>query len=88
VVDFSDEKGQPDTRPVLSASEIGQYAFCREAWYLARRGAPVLREQARHMQRGIDAHRQIGDRTDRILQMESVRFILGMARCSWSGSLP
>jgi hypothetical protein len=50
---------------VLSASEIGSFVFCPEAWYLERAGA------AR-----IDAHPQIGRRTDNLRAFEWLRQVL------------
>jgi len=46
-------------RPVISASEIGQYAYCPRAWWLARvkgRGS----ENVEALAFGDDAHRRHG----------------------------
>jgi hypothetical protein len=61
---------------VLSASEIGSFVFCPEAWYLERAGATRSRAGAQRLQAGIDAHRQIGRRTDNLRAFEWLRQVL------------
>jgi hypothetical protein len=52
--------------PFLTASEIGEYAFCRQAWYLRRarvRPSPIASERLSH---GLRTHREIGRKTDEL----------------------
>jgi len=51
-------------RVVLTASEIGTFAFCEEAWLLQRAGAARDAEGARRIEEGTLAHRGIGRKTD------------------------
>jgi hypothetical protein len=60
----------------LSASEIGQFGFCAQSWYLARCGVPVDREAQLRLESGTRAHRQIGRRTDLIRAAEASRVAL------------
>jgi CRISPR/Cas system-associated exonuclease Cas4 (RecB family) len=46
-------------RPVISASEIGQYAYCRRAWWLARVEGHAP-EDAEALAFGQDVHRRHG----------------------------
>lgn len=64
------------TVPVLSASEIGQFVFCRRAWHLGRRGTAMNASHQRHLHDGTSAHRHIGRRTDRLLLVGHVRVLL------------
>ena len=65
--------------PVLSASEVGQFAFCRQAWYLARRGARVDARGQERLLTGIAAHRKIGRRTDQLIATERMRSNVSIA---------
>src|SRR5262249_53239208 len=67
---------QPYPSLTLSASEIGQYAFCPQAWYLARCDMPVDREAQARLEAGTHAHRTIGRRTDLIRNADTVRAAL------------
>jgi hypothetical protein len=62
--------------PVLTASEVGTFVFCPEAWYLQRRGARQSAPAEKRLDMGIRAHREIGRVTDRVLEVESARFVL------------
>ena len=48
----------------LTASEIGSFAFCPQAWHLQRNGRPHLQQATTQQNVGIAAHRQIGRRVD------------------------
>ena len=63
-----------DTRRALTltASEIGSFAFCPQAWYLQRNGRPQLQQATTRQDAGIAAHQQIGHRVD-LLQV--IRFV-------------
>ena len=62
--------------PTLCASEIGEFAYCRQAWFLGRCNIP-LDEQARlRLEAGTRAHRHIGRRTDALRTTEQVRTAL------------
>jgi len=56
--------------PVLTASEIGTYAFCPEAWYLQRHGTAQNARGVGRLEEGIDTHRRIGVRTGRLHTVE------------------
>ena len=60
----------------LTASEVGAFVFCPEAWYLQRRGVRQAATAEERLQSGIRAHRQIGRETDRVRGVESARFVL------------
>jgi hypothetical protein len=63
----------PEELPVLSASEIGSFLFCEQAWYLERRGAARTRVAEQRLRHGRQAHRRIGQATDRLLDLERGR---------------
>jgi hypothetical protein len=65
-----------ESLPVLTASEIGAYTFCGEAWYLRRRQVPRADFGDRRLQQGTAAHRQIGKRTERLRGIERLRVVL------------
>ena len=50
--------------PLLSASEIGAFTFCPEAWYLQRRGVARNDLAEARLAAGTHAHRRLGQRTD------------------------
>jgi hypothetical protein len=54
----------PNPSWTLSASEIGAYAFCPQAWFLQRCRLPVTAETAARRDAGSRAHREIGRQTD------------------------
>ena len=49
---------------MLTASEIGAYAFCRQAWFLQRCGAPASPDAELRLAAGGGAHRALGRRAD------------------------
>ncbi len=53
-----------DDLVVLTASEIGSFAYCEEAWALQRAGAARDADGARRLEEGTFAHRGIGRKTD------------------------
>ena len=65
-----------DPSLVLSASEIGSFVFCPEAWYLERAGAPRAPAGAQALRAGIAAHHQIGRKTDNLRALEWLRQVL------------
>jgi hypothetical protein len=72
-------QGHPAARselPTLTASEVGTFVFCPEAWYLQRRHARQSATAEKRLEIGIQAHRQIGHETDRLLKVQSVRLVL------------
>ena len=54
----------PERSWTLSASEIGAYTFCPQAWFLQRCRLPVTAETEARRQAGSQAHREIGLQTD------------------------
>src|SRR5690349_7694857 len=54
----------PRARLVLTASEIGAYTFCPQAWYLQRHEQPRSRVGEERLRSGAAAHRSIGQRVD------------------------
>ena len=63
----------PDRSPTLTASEIGAFAFCPQAWYLERCRLPVSEEAREWRRAGRQAHRAIGRRTDLVRAADAVR---------------
>jgi hypothetical protein len=60
----------------ITASELGSFAFCPQAWYLQRRRVPVTAEAEAHRETGRIAHRQMGRQTDLIRTANGTRWIL------------
>ena len=54
----------PDPSPVLTASEIGAFVFCRQAWFLQRCGVSVSPETEVRLAAGSSVHQAIGRRAD------------------------
>jgi hypothetical protein len=67
--------------PVLSASEIASFTFCRQAWHLARRNVARSAGGAENLLQGTIAHRHVGARTDRLRAIELLRRWLIVAIC-------
>ncbi len=65
--------GPSDRGPYLSASEIGSFAYCPEAWYLERYGIPPDAATMERLRAGSVAHRRIGHATDRLVRLDKVR---------------
>lgn len=57
----SDSTRPPDDRPLIRASELAEYSFCRRAWWLnTMKGVPSHNQAA--LARGIQIHhRHMGD---------------------------
>ena len=64
---------KPAGGPHLSASEIGAFVYCPQAWHLQRRGTAQNVAGARNLERGTFAHRRIGSRVDRVRGLERLR---------------
>lgn len=54
---------------ILNASEIAQYHYCSIGWYLQRLGH---KPDSIHLDEGINAHKELGERVATILQKEKV----------------
>jgi hypothetical protein len=67
----------PDPTRTLTASEIGAYTFCPQAWYLQRCRVPVTAMERRRSGSGM--HRQIGRQTDLVRAAGAMRSILLLA---------
>jgi len=62
---------------VLPASEIGDYEFCRVAWYLRRCGVPRDPASISPLEHGVREHRRIADHARRARTLQCVqRFLL------------
>ncbi len=63
----------------LSASEIGAYAFCPQAWFLQRCRVPVTAQTESRRQAGSRMHREIGRQTDLVLAAGALQSVLVIA---------
>ena len=61
---------------MLTASEIGAYTFCPQAWYLQRHEQPRSRVGEERLSSGAAAHRSIGQRVDRLRAIEAARALV------------
>ena len=64
---------KPARGPYLSASEIGTFVYCPEAWYLQRIGADRSAAGELRIGAGTRAHQQIGRQTDRLRDLGNAR---------------
>lgn len=60
----------------LTASEIGSYAFCPQAWYLDRQHVPVTVAADARRETGRTTHQVIGQETDFLRVTEAGRRLL------------
>ena len=67
---------EPYASRTLSASELGQFAYCPQAWFLARCDIPVDVQGRLRLEAGTQAHRHIGRRTDLLRASERINVIL------------
>ena len=69
----------PDPPWTLSASEIGAYAFCLQAWFLQRCRLPVTAETEARREAGSGAHWEIGRQTDLVRTASAAQTVLLLA---------
>ena len=69
----------PDPSWTLSASEIGAYAFCPQAWFLQRCRRPVTAETEARRRAGSNTHREIGPQTDLVRTAGALQTVLLIA---------
>ncbi|HZS01507.1 MAG TPA: hypothetical protein VFE37_22515 [Chloroflexota bacterium] len=69
----------PAPARTLTASEIGAYTFCPQAWYLQRCRVPVTARAEERRRSGRGMHRQIGRQTDLVRAAGALRTILLLA---------
>lgn len=61
--------------PLIRASELAQYSFCRRAWWLGTvKGLPSRRQAA--LERGARQHRQHGRQVDQARRWQQVGLAL------------
>jgi hypothetical protein len=61
---------------LLTASEVAEYTFCPEAWYLRRHAVRPSPDAERRLECGARAHRRIGKATDHLRVVETARKVL------------
>lgn len=69
----------PDPSSTLSASEIGAFTYCPQAWYLQRCRVPLTPETDARRQAGSRAHRDIGRQTDLVRVADAAQPVLLLA---------
>lgn len=79
---------QPDPSPVLTASEIGSFVFCKQAWFLQRCGVSVAPEAELRLAAGSGAHRAIGRRADVLRAAGTAQRVVLVAIASLALLLP
>ena len=67
---------KPAGGPYLSASEIGSFVYCPEAWWLRRHGNAPDADAMERLRAGSLAHRRIGRATDRLVATDAIRRVL------------
>jgi hypothetical protein len=72
-----DRRGDASHDAVLTASEIGEYEFCRVAWYLRRCGVPPGPDSISTLEHGAREHRRIADHARRARTLQGAeKFLL------------
>jgi hypothetical protein len=67
---------KPTGGQYLSASEIGAFVYCPEAWWLRRHGNAPDADAMERLRAGSLAHRRIGRATDRLVAADAIRRVL------------
>jgi hypothetical protein len=57
----------------VTASEVGNFTYCPEAWYLQRFGRRPDRNAIQRLRAGTHAHQRIGKSTGQLFAMENLR---------------
>jgi hypothetical protein len=57
----------------LSASEIGEFGFCAQAWFFGRCNIPLDEQVQLRLEAGTRAHQRIGRQTDGLRASERVK---------------
>ena len=70
------EPVEPYASPSLCASEIGEFAYCPQAWFLGRCNIPVDEQARLRLEAGTRAHQRIGRRSDLLRTTEQIRWVL------------
>ena len=60
---------KPKTLPIITASEVGEYAYCAKAWHLRRSGVEARGAQ---LAEGAAFHEQHGEWTAQAAHWESL----------------
>jgi hypothetical protein len=60
-------------RRYLSASEVGNYTYCPQAWYLQRLGRRPDRDALQRLHAGTRAHQRIGKTTEQLVAVDALR---------------
>ena len=60
-------------KPILFASEIGQYGYCPVSWYLQKCG---YKPESLLLRRGVKKHRSYGKKLEKVKKQEmATRFV-------------
>ena len=60
-------------RPYLTASEVGDFTYCPESWYLRRFGHLPDAEAIQDLRDGTRQHERIGRTAERIVDTDALR---------------
>ncbi|MDP9352091.1 MAG: hypothetical protein M3P51_11190 [Chloroflexota bacterium] len=73
-----------DDRPWVSASELGRWAYCEQAFFLARSGVPGSSASVERMRKGARTHRELGRRADTARHAGTIEraLLVGAAVCA------
>ena len=66
-----------DKNNVITASEIGQYEYCSNAWFLQKKG---YKPESIYLKRGVDKHKELGNtinKTEKSLKKSNVFATIG-----------
>jgi len=62
---------------VISASEIGQYEYCSNAWFLQKKG---YKPDSVFLEKGLEKHKELGltiNKTEKDLEKSNIFAIIG-----------
>jgi len=65
-------------KPILKASEIGQFIYCPVAWYLQRQGYKV---ESPVLDRGLEKHVDLGEQIDTVTEAEKKSQLFFFVAC-------
>jgi hypothetical protein len=57
----------PTKKPVLKASEVGQFVYCSVAWHLERQGC---KRESSALEKGLEEHTDLSDKIESLLEAE------------------